>query len=125
MAVFERIVPEDMRADLESLRFQGVQFSVSPGGIRLDGVGFRQVADFLLQQDDRRTGVRGRRTHDQRMRQRIRRKLVDRRAEPVTDSVERGRALALYTARFTFLATSPQFQAAVEAFFKMTDGSSG
>jgi hypothetical protein len=38
LAVFERIVPEDMQADLESLRFQEVQFSMSPGGIRLDGV---------------------------------------------------------------------------------------
>jgi hypothetical protein len=38
LAVFERIMPEDMQADLDSLRFQDVQFSLSPGGIRLDGV---------------------------------------------------------------------------------------
>lgn len=44
------------------------------------------------------------------------------RVEAVTDSVERGRALALYTARFPFVATDPGLSAAVEQqnFYKLT-----
>lgn len=44
------------------------------------------------------------------------------RATPVTDAVERANALALYTARFPFIATDPRLAAAVEqqSFYKLT-----
>ena len=38
LAVFDGVLPADLQPDLSSLRFQEVQFSLSPGGIRLDGV---------------------------------------------------------------------------------------
>ncbi len=43
-------------------------------------------------------------------------------AEAVNDAVERGKALALYSARFPFIATNPALQAAVEqqCFYKIT-----
>lgn len=44
------------------------------------------------------------------------------RAAAITDAVERAKALALYTARFPFLATDPTLGAAVEkqSFYKLT-----
>ena len=41
--VFDGILPADLQPDLSSLRFQDVQFSMTPGGIRLDGVAARPV----------------------------------------------------------------------------------
>ena len=38
LAVFGGILPQDMQLDLGSLRFQDVRFSMSPQGVRLDGV---------------------------------------------------------------------------------------